>query len=69
MAVCLLPELAHGIMPIFKHYVANVVSLHSILVFVSFRSLPVSITRKVPLPKGILRASGYESVTTVIFGG
>lgn len=35
-------ELVHGIPPIFKHYVANVPVLHSVLVFVSFKSLPIS---------------------------
>ncbi|KAI3749258.1 hypothetical protein L2E82_19865 [Cichorium intybus] len=35
-------ELAHGIPPIFKHYVENVPALHSVLVFVSIKSLPVS---------------------------
>ncbi|MFS8013177.1 putative potassium transporter [Helianthus anomalus] len=35
-------ELAHGIPPIFKHYVDNVPALHSVLVFVSIKSLPVS---------------------------
>ncbi|KAH6754826.1 hypothetical protein C2S53_020006 [Perilla frutescens var. hirtella] len=35
-------ELVHGIPPIFKHYVANVPALYSILVFVSFKSLPIS---------------------------
>ncbi|KAH6827643.1 hypothetical protein C2S53_019400 [Perilla frutescens var. hirtella] len=35
-------ELVHGIPPIFKHYVANVPALHSILVFILFKSLPIS---------------------------
>ncbi|KAM0027933.1 putative potassium transporter [Helianthus debilis subsp. tardiflorus] len=35
-------ELAHGIPPIFKHYVNNVPALHSVIVFVSIKSLPVS---------------------------
>lgn len=35
-------ELVHGIPPIFKHYVANVPALHAVLVFVSFKSLPIS---------------------------
>ncbi|XP_071713999.1 potassium transporter 19-like [Rutidosis leptorrhynchoides] len=35
-------ELAHGIPPIFKHYVDNVPALHSVIVFVSIKSLPVS---------------------------
>lgn len=35
-------ELAHGIPPIFKHYIENVPALHSVLVFVSIKSLPVS---------------------------
>ncbi|XP_052176730.1 potassium transporter 5-like [Diospyros lotus] len=38
-------ELVHGIPPIFKHYLSNVPALHSVLVFVSFKSLPTS---KVP---------------------
>ncbi|KAF8394543.1 hypothetical protein HHK36_020754 [Tetracentron sinense] len=39
-------ELVHGIPPIFKHYIANVPALHSVLVFVSIKSLPIS---KVPV--------------------
>ncbi|CAL0320604.1 unnamed protein product [Lupinus luteus] len=39
-------ELVHGIPPIFKHYVSNVPALHSNLVFLSIKSLPIS---KVPL--------------------
>ncbi|KAH6796562.1 hypothetical protein C2S52_021116 [Perilla frutescens var. hirtella] len=35
-------ELVHGIPPIFKHYVANVPALHSVLVFISFKSLSIS---------------------------
>ncbi|KAF7818227.1 potassium transporter 5-like [Senna tora] len=35
-------ELVQGIPPIFKHYVANVPVLHSVLVFVSIKSLPIS---------------------------
>ncbi|CAK9175961.1 unnamed protein product [Ilex paraguariensis] len=38
-------ELVHGIPPIFKHYVANVPVLHSVLIFSSIKSLPIS---KVP---------------------
>ncbi|KAJ8898807.1 hypothetical protein K2173_007232 [Erythroxylum novogranatense] len=38
-------ELVHGIPPIFKHYAENVPALHSVLVFVSIKSLPIS---KVP---------------------
>ena len=34
-------ELVHGIPPIFKHYVANVPALHSILVFVSIQLMPL----------------------------
>ncbi|KAK4357272.1 hypothetical protein RND71_022882 [Anisodus tanguticus] len=44
-------ELVHGIPPIFKHYVANVPCLHSVLVFVSFKSLPIS---KVPVEERFL---------------
>ncbi|KAL3827848.1 hypothetical protein ACJIZ3_016650 [Penstemon smallii] len=36
-------ELVHGIPPIFEHYIANVPALHSILVFVSIKSLPINI--------------------------
>ncbi|XP_030543311.1 potassium transporter 5-like [Rhodamnia argentea] len=38
-------ELVQGIPPIFKHYVENVPAVHSVLVFVSIKSLPIS---KVP---------------------
>ncbi|KAF5931319.1 hypothetical protein HYC85_032192 [Camellia sinensis] len=44
-------ELVHGIPPIFKHYMANVPALHSVLVFVSFKSLPIS---KVPAEERFL---------------
>jgi KUP system potassium uptake protein len=44
-------ELVQGIPPIFKHYVANVPALHSVLVFVSIKSLPVS---KVPVEERFL---------------
>uniref|UniRef100_A0A2P2P3G5 Potassium transporter n=1 Tax=Rhizophora mucronata TaxID=61149 RepID=A0A2P2P3G5_RHIMU len=44
-------ELVHGIPPIFKHYVANVPALHSILIFVSIKSLPIS---KVPAEERFL---------------
>lgn len=39
-------ELVQGMPPIFKHYVENVPSLHSVVVFVSIKSLPIS---KVPI--------------------
>ncbi|KAK4478600.1 hypothetical protein RD792_014088 [Penstemon davidsonii] len=39
-------ELVHAVPPIFKHYVANIPALHSILVFMSVKSIPVS---KVPM--------------------
>ncbi|XP_059439737.1 potassium transporter 5-like [Corylus avellana] len=44
-------ELVHGIPPIFKHYVENVPALHSVLVFVSIKSLPIS---KVPVEERFL---------------
>ncbi|XP_045794258.1 potassium transporter 5-like [Trifolium pratense] len=44
-------ELVQGIPPIFKHYVANVPALHSVLVFVSIKSLPIS---KVPTEERFL---------------
>lgn len=44
-------ELVQGIPPIFKHYVENVPALHSVLVFVSLKSLPIS---KVPVDERFL---------------
>ena len=44
-------ELVHGIPPIFKHYVENVPALHSVLVFVSIKTLPIS---KVPAEERFL---------------
>ncbi|KAI7984239.1 Potassium transporter 5 [Camellia lanceoleosa] len=44
-------ELVHGIPPIFKHYVENVPALHTVLVFVSIKSLPIS---KVPVEERFL---------------
>ena len=35
-------ELVQGIPPIFPHFIANVPSIHSILVFVSIKSIPIS---------------------------
>ncbi|XP_057545097.1 potassium transporter 5-like isoform X1 [Amaranthus tricolor] len=35
-------ELVHGIPPILEHYVENIPALHSVLVFVSVKSLPIS---------------------------
>ncbi|KAI3749256.1 hypothetical protein L2E82_19863 [Cichorium intybus] len=52
-------ELAHGIPPIFKHYVDNVPALHSVIVFVSIKSLPIS---KVPPEERFLfRRDSIES--------
>jgi len=39
-------ELVQGIPPIFKHYVENVPALHSVVVFVTIKSLPIG---KVPI--------------------
>ncbi|XP_043720918.1 potassium transporter 5-like [Telopea speciosissima] len=44
-------ELVQGIPPIFNHYIANVPALHSVLVFVSIKSLPMS---KVPVEERFL---------------
>lgn len=44
-------ELVQGIPPIFKHYAENVPALHSVLVFVSIKSLPMS---KVPVEERFL---------------
>ena len=40
--VMLYSELVQGIPLIFKHYVANVPALHTVLVFISIKSLPIS---------------------------
>lgn len=52
-------ELVHGIPSIFKHYVENVPALHSVLVFTSVKSLPIS---KVPLEERFLfrRVKPYD---------
>ncbi|MCD7453383.1 hypothetical protein HAX54_020798 [Datura stramonium] len=52
-------ELVHGIPPIFKHYVENVPALHSVLVFASVKSLPIS---KVPVEERFLfrRVKPYD---------
>ncbi|XP_019452632.1 PREDICTED: potassium transporter 5-like [Lupinus angustifolius] len=53
-------ELVHGIPPIFKHYLSNVPALHSNLVFLSIKSLPIS---KVPLEDRFLfRKVGHEEL-------
>ena len=44
-------ELVQGIPPIFKHYAANVPALHSVLILVSLKSLPVN---KVPVKERFL---------------
>ena len=44
-------ELVQGIPPIFKHYVLNIPALHSVLVFVTIKSLPIS---KVPIEECFL---------------
>ena len=44
-------ELVQGIPPIFKYYVVNVPALHSVLVFVTIKSLPIS---KVPIEQCFL---------------
>jgi KUP system potassium uptake protein len=44
-------ELVQGIPPIFKHYVANVPAIHSTLIFISIKSLPIS---KVPVEERFL---------------
>lgn len=35
-------ELVQGIPPIFPHFIANIPSIHSVLVFVSIKSIPIS---------------------------
>ncbi|KAG8387942.1 hypothetical protein BUALT_Bualt02G0073700 [Buddleja alternifolia] len=44
-------DLVHGMPPIFKHYIENVPALHSVLIFVPFKSLPIS---KVPIEERFL---------------
>ncbi|CAN1253344.1 Potassium transporter 5 [Linum perenne] len=44
-------ELVQGIPPIFSHYLANVPALHSVLVFVSIKSLPIG---RVPIEERFL---------------
>lgn len=44
-------ELVQGIPPIFEHYLENVPAIHSILVFVSIKTLPIS---KVPVEERFL---------------
>ena len=44
-------ELVQGIPPIFPHFVSNIPSIHSVLVFVSIKSIPIS---KVALDKRFL---------------
>ncbi|KAM3700112.1 hypothetical protein ACJW31_05G075100 [Castanea mollissima] len=44
-------ELVHGIPPIFKHYAENVPALHSVLIFVTIKTLPIS---KVPFEERFL---------------
>ncbi|CAN0923129.1 Potassium transporter 5 [Linum grandiflorum] len=44
-------ELVQGIPPIFSHYLANVPALHSLLVFVSIKSLPIG---RVPIEERFL---------------
>ncbi|XP_074301471.1 potassium transporter 5-like [Silene latifolia] len=44
-------ELVHGIPPIFEYYVGNIRALHSVLVFTSIKSLPIS---KVPAEERFL---------------
>lgn len=51
-------ELVHGIPPIFKHYLANVPALHSVLVFVSIKSLHIS---KVPVEERFLFRRVYPN--------
>lgn len=44
-------ELVQGIPPIFPHFISNIPSIHSVLVFVSIKSLPIS---KVPAEERFL---------------
>ncbi|XP_019188537.1 PREDICTED: potassium transporter 5-like [Ipomoea nil] len=60
-------ELVHGIPPIFQHYVENVPALHSVMVFVSIKSLPIS---KVPVEERFLfrRVQPYVFRCVVRYG-
>ncbi|KAI3967152.1 hypothetical protein MKW92_035085 [Papaver armeniacum] len=44
-------ELVHGISPIFTHYIDNIPAIHSVLMFVTVKSLPIS---KVPAEERFL---------------
>ncbi|XP_057965494.1 potassium transporter 5-like [Malania oleifera] len=44
-------DLVHGVPPIFEHYMENIPALHSVLIFFSIKSLPVS---KVPMEERFL---------------
>ncbi|GAV87953.1 K_trans domain-containing protein [Cephalotus follicularis] len=53
-------ELVQGIPPIFEHYVKNVPAMHSVLIFVSKKSLPIS---SIPIEERILfRRIDHEGV-------
>ncbi|KAK6937415.1 Potassium transporter [Dillenia turbinata] len=55
-------ELVHGIPPIFNHYCSHISALHSVLVFVSFKSLPIS---KVPMEERFLFRSVHPDELNV----
>ncbi|KAK6915455.1 Potassium transporter [Dillenia turbinata] len=52
-------EIVQGISAIFTHYISNVLALHSILVFVSIKTLPTS---KVPQEESNLQRKGFLRV-------
>ncbi|GMY16856.1 potassium transporter 5-like [Fagus crenata] len=54
-------ELVQGIPPIFKHYVENEPALHSVLAFVSIKSLPISKPNELNVFRCVVRY-GYTDV-------
>ena len=54
-------ELVQGIPPIFPHFISNIPSTHSVLVFVSIKSIPIS---KVALEERFLAVRAGMSGTT-----
>ncbi|KAK8358016.1 hypothetical protein V6Z11_A05G456500 [Gossypium hirsutum] len=54
-------ELVHGIPPIFPHFVSNIPSIHSVLVFLSLKKLPTCGTERVSMFHCIVRY-GYMDI-------
>ncbi|CAI0410205.1 unnamed protein product [Linum tenue] len=57
-------QLVQGVSPVFTHYVARVPVLHSVLVFVSIKFLPIS---RVPLEERFVFEEAFKSERQLIF--